>query len=273
MFHRLLPDHQIARPNAYSERGTLISIAFFERILQKISDVGYRVVTLQQYIHLLKAHKDCSRLIVLTFDDGYRDNYTYALPLLRKFGYLATFFPILKYCIEANAAPLDYYYHTLDALNYKEVKRQDYISGTAKKQFLSLHPTEQLAFVKREFGKMTVFHLDKLYMNTTQLNKLAAEGHEIGCHTWQHPIMPQLSAHEIDDEIKQFSIALHALNIPMPSTFAYPDGAYNEEIIHILKEKGFQGACTVHHPHTFSNKSLFELPRYFVTPNWSLDNL
>ena len=52
----------------------------------------YRSLTLAQY--LAEPVQRGERIVILTFDDGYRDNFTEALPVLRKHGYVGTFFVV-----------------------------------------------------------------------------------------------------------------------------------------------------------------------------------
>ena len=65
--------------------------AEFERQLKWLLDNGWRFALLSE----LDKTRGQSKTVVLTFDDGYRDNYTAAHPLLLKYGAKATLFLVV----------------------------------------------------------------------------------------------------------------------------------------------------------------------------------
>jgi len=68
----------------------------FERDLRQLKDAGYETINLQQFDHFL-ADRDTempAKPLLITFDDGYRDNYENAFPLLSKYEMGAAFFVI-----------------------------------------------------------------------------------------------------------------------------------------------------------------------------------
>ena len=67
--------------------------ARFEEQLQYLQAQGYQSITLADVYTTLTTGKPLpEKPIVLTFDDGYKDAYTEALPLLQKYGFVGTFF-------------------------------------------------------------------------------------------------------------------------------------------------------------------------------------
>jgi len=64
----------------------------FEKQLQYIKE-NYKVISLEEVVeHIQTDIKKISGSIVITFDDGYSDNYRYAYPLLKKYNFPATIF-------------------------------------------------------------------------------------------------------------------------------------------------------------------------------------
>lgn len=76
----------------------IISKDKFRQQLQTIKDNGYTTLTMSQLNDYLYKDKPIpEKSVVITFDDGYRDNYTNAFPILKEFNMNATIFVISSY--------------------------------------------------------------------------------------------------------------------------------------------------------------------------------
>lgn len=65
--------------------------AIFENHLKWLAKAGYKTVDLYElYDHVSGEKILTGKSVVLTFDDGYLDNWTFAAPLLKKYGFKAT---------------------------------------------------------------------------------------------------------------------------------------------------------------------------------------
>ena len=91
MYHHIGP----LPPNADATRKNLtISEQNFSKQMGEIKTAGFTPLTLSQMYSDIAENQLPKKSIVLTFDDGYSDNYQYALPILQSYGYKATFFII-----------------------------------------------------------------------------------------------------------------------------------------------------------------------------------
>jgi peptidoglycan/xylan/chitin deacetylase (PgdA/CDA1 family) len=73
----------------------------FAAQLDRLLAEGYTTISLYQLLaHLAQGAPLPAKPVVLTFDDGYRDNYEHAFPLLRERGMTATFFVVTDFIDE-----------------------------------------------------------------------------------------------------------------------------------------------------------------------------
>lgn len=95
MYHYL----SVPPPGADIYRRDLsVSPDLFAEHLDAIARAGYTPISLYQWLaHLTQGAPLPDKPVVLTFDDGYRDNYTNAFPLLRERGMTATFFIVTDF--------------------------------------------------------------------------------------------------------------------------------------------------------------------------------
>lgn len=79
----------------------------FATHLLALSSTGYTTISLYDLLaHLTQGTPLPQKPVILSFDDGYRDNYENAFPLLQEFGMTATFFVVTDYINEGHSAYL-----------------------------------------------------------------------------------------------------------------------------------------------------------------------
>lgn len=71
--------------------------AEFEEQMKYLKEQGYETISLLEYAKARKGKFSLpAKPIIITFDDGYVDNYTTALPILEKYGMKATMFMVVN---------------------------------------------------------------------------------------------------------------------------------------------------------------------------------
>ena len=92
----ILMYHYISIPPASADavrRDLSVSPQAFEEQLRYLKDNGYQTISLDQLNrHLQLGESIPEKSVILTFDDGYRDNFEFAFPLLVKYGFTGAFF-------------------------------------------------------------------------------------------------------------------------------------------------------------------------------------
>jgi peptidoglycan/xylan/chitin deacetylase (PgdA/CDA1 family) len=90
MYHSITDEDE---SNAHAYYRTKTSPAMFAAQMKYLHESGYKTCSLAQAIHQLqKQTQAADKLVVVTFDDGYRDFYHHAFPVLNQYGFSATVF-------------------------------------------------------------------------------------------------------------------------------------------------------------------------------------
>ncbi|OGO41495.1 MAG: hypothetical protein A2Z04_08090 [Chloroflexi bacterium RBG_16_57_9] len=126
-------------------RDLTVSPVRFEAQLASLRNQGYHTLSLRQlYDHLTTGSPLPPKPIILTFDDGYLDNYENAYPLLLRYGFTATFFIISDFADASQPG-----YMTWDQL------REMHARGMEIEAHSRSHPdlrNRKLAFLKAQIG-------------------------------------------------------------------------------------------------------------------------
>ncbi len=97
----ILMYHYVSAPPPGSDiyrRDLSVPPDLFRSHLQTLADAGYTTISMYDLMeHLNQGAPLPDKPIILTFDDGYRDNYENAFPLLTEYGMTALFFVVTDY--------------------------------------------------------------------------------------------------------------------------------------------------------------------------------
>ena len=91
--------------HSIDDSGSVVSIApsVFRRQVKYLSDAGYTSLSLKGLISTLKNGNELpDKPVVLTFDDGFKNFYSQAFPVLSEYSFCATVFLVTDFCGKYN---------------------------------------------------------------------------------------------------------------------------------------------------------------------------
>ena len=230
--------------------------AEFER---QIAFLGahYRCVSVPQIFEA--AHKGSQeKLCAITFDDGLRDQWEYALPLMKKYGVAATFF-IITATLEgimpsahkihlissrismselaeqfnlfvshiSPEAATSYHIPSDRYLNHK--RRHDAMASANVKEMLNNSAPGEVsgAFLSalfKELGMSEEEECKKLFMNADEIRALQDQGFFAETHTHHHYSLEMETSEALDKDFHAAITALTHILGKSPTVMAYPYG-------------------------------------------------
>jgi len=250
---------------------------------------GWQMALLRRYCHPLPLATGVeslrqgslpSRAVAVTFDDGYADNATVALPILQKHGISATFFIAAGFLnggrmwndsvIEAvrlapgdtlNTGPIGLGRLSLAGSGQRGAAASAILSAIKHRP-----PEQRTALVSELCASVGAALPDDLMMTSDQVRALSAAGMEIGAHTMTHPILRTLSAAAARHEIEQSRTVLEAIIGGRVRAFAYPNGRpgddYTERDRALVQSLGFAYAPSTRWGVASLQSDVFQLPRF-----------
>ena len=176
--------------------------------------------------------------LVLSFDDGYRDFVTHAVPAMKRHGVRANQ-NIIPKCVETGLPPLNVLAQDFVGKAPRELVAglnvpgysgpRDRSFGAQLSHFLKMRPQTQqdrLAEVLiPQFFAWDGFNPTPM-MNADELKCLTE--HEIGAHSWAHSSMEFESDNYLDEDVRRCRAWFHdRLRLPM-TIYAFPNGSWRE---------------------------------------------
>ncbi|MFO8000991.1 MAG: polysaccharide deacetylase family protein [Marinilabilia sp.] len=196
----------------------------FEKITRWLKQ-KYNIIPLSQYI---EGTSILPRSLVLTFDDGWADNYS-LLPVIEKHQLPVTIF-LTAGIANTNRHP--WFWEVTDKKIKQELKT---MSDAAKKAYLKQKGFEET----REFD-------NRLMLNKTEIQDMQAGGLvTFGSHTMFHPILPRCSDALAAREINLSKTTIEELTGRPCEIISFPNGEYSERDIRLCKKAGFKAAVTL----------------------------
>lgn len=272
IFHRVLSEPDPLFP------GELDEVRFGE-IIAWINQ-WFQVLSLEEAVDCLARQSLPARAACITFDDGYADNATNALPILKRHEVPATFFIASGY-LNGGRMWNDTIIEAVRGTQKPELALSAIGAGVlpvasvaAKRQAIERliglikyrDPGErdELAAVVADQSGSDLPH--DLMMSDTQVRELHEAGMSVGAHTVDHPILRLCDTAEATRQINGSRDYLEELIGDKVTLFAYPNGKpgmdYRPDQARLLEKLGFQAAVSTAPGASHAGDDLFQLRRF-----------
>jgi peptidoglycan/xylan/chitin deacetylase (PgdA/CDA1 family) len=195
----------------------------FAAHMQTLKTLGFQGMSMSDLMPYLAGKP--GKVVGITFDDGYRNNLTHALPVLQRHGFSATCYVVSSKIDSSgvgNPATNDWDAH----------------QGVPQKPLMNESELRQWMALGQEIGSHTRSHADLLSLNLQALE---------------------------DEIAGSRQALTERFGEPAGRHFCYPYGRYNAQTRAVVQAAGFQSATTTQRGRATAEHSPFELPRVLVS--------
>ncbi len=220
----------------------IVSVSEFEKDLKFLSDNGYTTVFIQDLIDYVEGRIDLPpKPIVLTFDDGYFNNFAYAYPLLQKYDAKAVISVIG-------------YYTDLFTKSPDENPKYSHLTWNDINEMMKSGNVE--------------FQNHSYNLHTTDKGRNGAKkkrGESLEEYTFQ-----------LTSDLQKLQDTFKSNTGYIPTTFTYPFGSVSEASFEIIKDMGFKATLSCEQKTNYITRdpeTLFMLNRFLRTPSASAESL
>ena len=266
-YHRVVEDFDATA--RHEMPSMLTSAEMFERHLDLVGrhfrfttldDIGERLASGQPFTE---------RVAAVTFDDGYRDNYEQAFPILQRKGVPAAVFVVTDLVGKPAWQVHDKLFHlitkafaawndprrelyallqTLD-LPASQLLRHRAATTSPMMTVSALLPDLSMANIRRVMAALEAstgngFHNIAMSLTWPMIEEMHRAGITIGSHTRRHVSLPAESKETVVEELEQSKRAIEARIGAPVAHFAYPGGQFTLREVEALEQVGYRFAYT-----------------------------
>lgn len=223
--------------NFHKDDTVTVTPEVFEAQMRHLALEGYRTLKLGGMIDLLEGRSVTNdRSVVITFDDGWLDNYLFAYPILKKYGINATIFVVTDWIDKASTImlpiPKSPPTHRESKLLIRQGRERDVVLNW------------DLISVMAESGLVDIYS-----------------------HTKSHPKCNQMSEADLSTELTESKATIEArLKRPCPY-LCWPQGKYGQAAVKAATEAGYRALFTTNPGVVRPGADLFAINRIVVKGN------
>ena len=239
-------------------------LATFERQMECLAR-RFHVVDLTEALEAISRESVPDNAVVITFDDGYRDNFDVAWPVLSGLALPATVFlatgvigtqrilwhdRVFHAFHETTAATLPGFGPDGGALRLDGPERRRAALDRVLSHLKSLDPERRDETIGRVLGRLGIAEpapTARLMLSWEEVREMRRGGMGFGAHTVTHPVLSRLPIERAREEIAGSKREIER-QVGAPVTlFAYPNGResdFDATTKEILRSEGYAGAVT-----------------------------
>lgn len=277
---------------------TQLETELFEQQMRFLKDSGYHICRLSEFVNTLKNQETFPRnCIVLTFDDGFLNNYSEAFPILKTYEIPAAIFLTARLIGGDEIIWSDRLLYALmstgvESAEFEEVGRLE-IKSTEQKQlaYRKLVNILKRLPVDEKDGLLANFLMEILprgadkHSPDYQAFRLMSWGDaremnrsdliEFGGHGCFHNILTRMTPSALAADLSECKQVIESNLGASVNLFAYPNGTrtdFDENAIRTLHAGGWESAVTTVSGRASNLDGVYEIPRLGIGAGTTLDD-
>jgi peptidoglycan/xylan/chitin deacetylase (PgdA/CDA1 family) len=278
--------HRVNNPVFADPWELMVSPENFENQLKILSD-DFNTISIEELLFLRSEGKIPPRTVGISFDDGYADNFTTALPILKFYDLPATFFLVAgmigkKEYWWDQLVRLMLSYDVVPTLSEQEIKlhsnwrwpdppptvqSERYLKIWMQLKGLDQAEIEDALIILSEEKDYMVKKLESDIMDSKMISGiLSYENSTIGVHSMSHPALSHHSAAVQKFEMEECYKSLLNFygNKKLLPIVAYPYGNFDGFTLEIARSIGFKAGFTTEAKSIGADDNIFKLGRFVV---------
>jgi peptidoglycan/xylan/chitin deacetylase (PgdA/CDA1 family) len=272
MYHRVSP-RDVGVPD-YSPTGMTVTPREFDMQMRFLKE-RYRIVPLREIVDLVRRRARIpTGTCAITFDDGWRDVYEYAFPVLKALDIPSTMFLTTAYIEGSGWNSEERARYLLSRIHRGRRQAADTrgrcenvekLASVGMDEILRVSHSRMPGFVLKAVRELRTAGSERRievlrileevaasldpdesrpFMNWEEVREVAEAGMQIGNHTLSHPVLPNLPDDEILDQILSAREVIRLRTGIEATDFAYPFGRCEPRVEELVRASGTASACT-----------------------------
>jgi peptidoglycan/xylan/chitin deacetylase (PgdA/CDA1 family) len=243
----------------------------------------FHIVSLEQGVENIQAGCVSDKpFLAITIDDGFRDNYTLAWPLLKHYEVPATIFLTTDF-LDTGRSPWPTQLVEMFERTERQTMEFQFRSElrTRKEKSLAVHRLKRAWSIlppQERFSKLAALREylgvkdDTRYppLTWTQVREMQKEGISFGSHTVYHSIFPAVDDDVVEMELRDSKQRIESELQEPCNLFAYPDGKHSATACRLVETLDFKVALTQDRGSNSKESNLFAMKRIEIPFNETL---
>ncbi len=262
------------------DNGTVLlnlPLDIFMKQMEYLKKNGYKVMNAEEFLDIVRNNSVLpEKHVLLTFDDGFKDNFTNAFPLLTSMNFPFVVFLTTDYIGGTAEWSKKYIMPNLQIENEADTDNisHEQIAKIRSSEFAIKNMRFLLKFSNdrlKSFLADTYEVVRMKMLSKDDIKKMEGQGVSFGSHSCSHPFLSDLDDADISREVRESGIKVSEITGKSTRLFCYPYGNYSDEVKGIVSKQGYEAAFIEGMSVCESFPDRFEIKRTSIdrnTPFW-----
>ncbi len=284
MYHRILGNSE--HNHSYSHDGIIVNTNSFKKQIKFLSQ-NFNILTIDNFSTHIKENKPFDGTsCLITFDDGWHDNYKNAFPILKLYNTAAHIFLPVHFISNTDNFWQEKLNRYMSHICHNPNLFSDFINNHHLQEFILLEKTEIKISIRNYISKLKACSPEEIkhlleqyetemvakncmapaneidtYLNWPLIRKMQEDSISFGSHAISHHMLTKLDKHQLEHELYESRRIIESQIGKTVNSIAYPNGNHDKIVCSASKQAGYELGFTTKHGYATASTDPLRIPR------------